>query len=220
MHVYSRRSDYLSSYHWYDPTSSLPPEISNAKRQAIGQTVQHLFPNATKTFFIRWQMRKLGSVALLVLLWQVFDAAFETGAFRSVKSANIIFIVFISIALFLLWMTMCVVLALPWLGKNQIIAVAYCVPAKSPALGVLLSIALFSGLSTLTKAQIQIPLVIFQGLQLVFGSLMTVAFRRWIRPDEERADAERKMEIMKEEHAKENISTRDSREDFSDPSKA
>ena len=162
-------------------------------------------------------MRKLGSVALLVLLWQVFDAAFETGGFRSVKSANIIFIVFISIALFLLWMTMCVVLTVPWLGKNQIIAVAYCVPAKSAAIGVLLSIVLFSGLSTLTKAQIQIPLVIFQGLQVVGGSLMTVAFRRWIRPDEERADAERKMEIMKE-HAKENISTRDSVEEISDSS--
>ena len=113
---------------------------------------------------------------------------------------------------------MCVVLALPWLGKNQIIAVAYCVPAKSAAIGVLLSIVLFSGLPTLTKAQIQIPLVIFQGLQVVGGSLMTVAFRRWIRPDEERADAERKMEIMKEEHAKENISTRDSVEENSDSS--
>ena len=129
---------------------------------------------------------------------------------------------------------MCVVLALPWLGKNHTIAVAYCVPAKSPAIGILLSIALFTGLSPHTKVQIQIPLVIFQGLQVVAGSLMTLVFRRWIRPDEERADDERKMGITKEKHAKENISARDSGEeisdssssitdsgeDFSDPSKA
>ena len=197
----------------------LPPEIANAKGQAIGQIVRYLLPNATKTFFIKWHMRKLASFALLVLIWQVFDSAFETGAFRSVKGDNMVFIVFISIALFVLWTTMCVTLSLPWLGKKDTIAVAYCVPAKSPAMGVPLSVVLFTGLSTLTKAEIQIPLVIFQGLQIVGGSLITLAFRRWIRPDEERADAERKSEATEGEHTKEDSSTRDSGEDLSDPNK-
>ena len=177
----------------------LNPELANAKGQAIGQFLQYLLPNATKTFFIKWHMRKLASFALLILIWQVFDSAFETGAFGSVKGSNLVFIVFISIAIFVLWTTMCVILSLPWLGKKDTIAVAYCVPAKSPAMGVPLSVVLFTGLSTLTKAEIQIPLVIFQGLQIVGGSLMTLAFRRWIRP-EERLDAEKQMGTTEEVH--------------------
>ena len=130
----------------------------------------------------------------------MYDSAFETGAFTSVKHDNIIFIVFISIAFFLLWTVICVSLSLPWLGKKDTIAVAYCVPAKTPAMGVPLSVVMFSGLTTQTKAEIQIPMVIFQGLQIAGGSLMTIAFRKWIAPDEERADAGSKLERLEVDH--------------------
>ena len=62
---------------------------------------------------------------------------------------------------------------------------AYCVPAKTPAMGVPLSNVMFPGLPAMTASKIQIPMVIFQAFQIAGGSLMTIAFRRWIRPDEE-----------------------------------
>ena len=102
-----------------------------------------------------------------------------------------VFIVFISIALFSLWAGICVSLSVLWLPKEDTIAVAYCVPAKTPAMGVPLSVVLFTGLSSITKAKMQIPLVIFQGLQIAGGSLLTIPFRKWIESDETEVDVER-----------------------------
>lgn len=131
----------------------------------------------------------------MVIIWQTFDSAFATGAFTSVKGDNMVFIVFISIAFYVSWTLICVTLSTLWLGKQDTIAVAYCVPAKTLAMGVPLSSVMYAGLSTLTKSKIQIPMIIFQGFQVAAGSLLTIAFRNWIRPDEEhpkKADAEEK----------------------------
>ena len=81
-------------------------------------------------------------------------------------------------------------LSLLWLGKKDTIAVAYCVPAKTPAMGVPLANVMFAGLSAINVSKIQIPMVIFQGFQIAAGSLLTIAFRRWIRPEEERGKGE------------------------------
>lgn len=93
---------------------------------------------------------------------------------------------FISIVYYVLWTFICVSLSIFWLGKEDAIAVAYCVPAKTSAMGVPLSNVMFPGLPAISASKIQIPMVIFQALQIAGGSLMTIAFRRWIRPDEER----------------------------------
>ena len=95
-----------------------------------------------------------------------------------------IFLVFISIAFYILWTIVCVFLSRFWLDKKDTIAVAYCVPAKTPAMGVPLTSVMFAGLPAITASKIQIPMVIFQGLQIAAGSLMTVVFRRWIRAEE------------------------------------
>ena len=160
--------------------------------QAVGQVVQNIFPETTKRVFIEWKFNRIGSLALLTIIWQTFDQAFATGAFTSVKPDNIIFIVFISITYYVLWTIICISLSIFWLGKDDTIAVAYCVPAKTPAMGVPLSNVMFPGLAAITASKIQIPMVIFQAFQIAGGSLMTIAFRKWIRPDKQReTDAEK-----------------------------
>jgi sodium/bile acid cotransporter 7 len=67
-----------------------------------------------------------------------------------------------------------------------------CVPAKSIAIGVPLVSVLFIGLSRRKQSKLQIPQVIFQGLQIPAGSLMTLPFRRWVCAEEE---AEEKAEM-------------------------
>ena len=101
-----------------------------------------------------------------------------------------IFLVFISIAFYILWTIVCVFLSRFWLDKKDTIAVAYCVPAKTPAMGVPLASVMFLGLPAITASKVQIPMVIFQGLQIAAGSLMTIVFRRWILPDEEKEHSE------------------------------
>lgn len=146
----------------------------------VGQIVQNVFPKQTKKVFVEWRVGKLGSLALVTIIWSSYDQAFQSGAFASVKNDNLIFIVFISVALFLLWLAVSLLTSVLWLDKDNVIAMAFTIPAKSPAIGVPLTQTLFAGLSTIDKSKIQIPLVIFQGLQIGFSSLLTVPFRKWI----------------------------------------
>jgi sodium/bile acid cotransporter 7 len=155
--------------------------------QFLGQVVNNIFPNATKTVFGKWKMNKLGSASLLVIIWSTYDQAFSSGAFADVKTNNVVFLVFISIALFFFLLGICFGLAMLWLPRDDVIAVCYCVPAKTPAMGVPLAHVMFIGLSTQLESKIQIPLVIYQGLQIVAGSLLTILFRNWMKPHEEAA---------------------------------
>jgi sodium/bile acid cotransporter 7 len=150
---------YISTGAWY--TRFLPSSGSNYSEiyrrvfkqlglsiylpMVVGQLVQHLFPSPTKKVFGTWKLNKLGSFALLTIVWSTFDQAFESGAF----------------------------------------SVCYCVPAKSIAIGVPLSSVLFVGLSKTQESKLQIPMVIFQGIQIAGASLMTIPFRSWVRAEEE-----------------------------------
>lgn len=162
--------------------------------KAIGQTMQNLIPETTKKVFVEWKVKKLGSFCLLIIIWQTYDQAFSTGAFKSVKGNNIIFLVFMSIVFWVIYSVMCILLSLPWLDKKDTIAVAYCVPAKTPAMGVPIANVMYVGLSPLIESKLQIPMVLFQGFQIVGGSLMTLAFREWVQPDEQREEADKEAE--------------------------
>lgn len=132
----------------------------------VGQVVQNLFPNATNKVFKQWSLSKLSSIALLAVIWQAYDSAFASGAFESVKANNIIFICFMSVAFYGIWLAICVTASVWWLSKEDTISVAYCVPAKTPAMGVPLSMTMYVGLSTMNESKLQIPMVIFQGFQV------------------------------------------------------
>jgi len=146
---------------------------------AVGQVVQNTFPTQTRKVLVEYKVAKLNSVAMLLILWQTYDGAFAAHAFTSVPGSNMIFVVFISIAFYILWTAICIALSLLWLDRKDTVAIAYCVPAKSVAIGVPLTAVLFPGMSTVNKAKLSIPLVIFQGLQIAAGSLLTPVFRRW-----------------------------------------
>ena len=91
-----------------------------------------------------------------------------------------VFIVFISIVFYVIWSAICISLSALWLSKEDTIAVAYCVPAKTPAMGIPLATVMFVGLSPITSSKLQIPLIIYQGLQIAVGSILTIFFRRWV----------------------------------------
>lgn len=148
---------------------------------ACGQVVQYLFPRATKKVFVEWKMMKLSSVALLSLVWQTFDQAFCSGAFNSVRPSNIVFIVFIDIALYFLWLGICFAASTIWLNKQDVIACCYCCPSKALSMVVPLSSVMYINVSPIDQSKLQIPAIIFQALQVAIGGILMVAFRRWIR---------------------------------------
>jgi len=57
-------------------------------------------------------------------------------------------------------------------------------------MGVPLSNVMFAGLSPITASKLQIPMVIFQGLQIAAGSVLTLVFRKWIGGEVEKKDME------------------------------
>ncbi|KAG9189859.1 hypothetical protein G6011_06727 [Alternaria panax] len=160
----------------------------------LGQVVQRVFPKMTKKVFFEWKLLKLSSIALLTMVWQTFDQAFSSGAFEAVKPSNIIFIVFITIALYFIWLTICFTAATLWLPKKDVIACCYCCPAKALAMVVPLTSVMYINIDPVDQSKMQIPAIIFQAFQVAIGGIMTIGFRKWIRPEEEKEKAEKNIE--------------------------
>ncbi|KAF2026998.1 hypothetical protein EK21DRAFT_72981 [Setomelanomma holmii] len=159
-----------------------------------GQVVQKLFPKQTKKLFVEWNLIKLSSVALLTLVWQTFDQAFQSGAFKTVKASNMAFIVFITIVLYMIWLAICFTASVIWLPKKDVISCCYCCPAKALAMVVPLSSVMYINISPIEQSKLQIPAIIFQAFQVAIGGIMTIGFRRWIRPEEQKEEADKTVE--------------------------
>lgn len=151
----------------------------------FGQCLQNLFPNGTETVMNKWKISNLTSFCLLTIIWSTYDQAFQSGAFNILPGVDMVFIVFISIAMFMAWLIIGFLTAKIWLLRRDVVAVCYCVPAKTPAMGIPLVQTIYTGLSRLDQSKLQIPMVIFQGLQIAGGSLLIGTFSRWVSRAEE-----------------------------------
>ncbi|WPG99280.1 Hypothetical protein R9X50_00209300 [Acrodontium crateriforme] len=208
---------YTSVPTWYNQT--LPPNAGHFQEiyqrvlmrlglsiyvpLAAGQAIRYFFPKTTAKVFVVWKLNKIGSCCMLVVIWQTYDQAFASGAFKSVPGTNLVFLVFISIAFWLLIFAITFSASLLWLPKKDVVAITYCVPAKGPAIGVPLSTAIFAGIDLQMESKIQIPIVIYQALQIAFGSILISVFRRWIEKDEQR---NREREFVDDAHASSRVS--------------
>jgi sodium/bile acid cotransporter 7 len=203
---------YLSSGAWYSTVLSAGSDYAAIYRRvfmqlglslflpmAVGQAVQWVWPRPCKKFFVDWGIMRINSFALLTLVWQTFDQAFASGAFTAVKPSNIVFTVFICLALYLVWSAICFTAAMLWLPKADVIACCYCCPAKALAMVVPLTSVMYIDISPVDQSKMQIPAVLFQALQVTAGGLMTIGFRRWIRSEQEGrvGDVEEKAEAEK-----------------------
>ncbi|KAF4217180.1 hypothetical protein CNMCM5878_006424 [Aspergillus fumigatiaffinis] len=147
--------------------------------KAVGQIVVKLFPNQVRKVLLEWKMSKLGSCALLVLIWSTYDGAFASNAFAEIPSNNMIFTVFILVALFCVWITIAFAVSRVWLSREDTIAVSYLVSTKTPAMGVPLTTIMFVGLSAAEQSRTRLPMVIFQAIQIAGSSLLTIPLRKW-----------------------------------------
>ena len=146
----------------------------------LGQIFRNLFPKTAKKLFLDWKLNKVGSVCLLTLLWATYDQAFASGAFSAVPASNMVFIVFISVALWVVFFGIAFSTSILWLPREDVVAVCYCVPAKGIVMGVPLSATIWNHLDLSLDSKVLIPIVIFQGLQLAFASILIPIFRRWV----------------------------------------
>lgn len=154
---------------------------------AVGQIIRHFFPEeCNKIFKKNPVIKRIGSLCMLVIIWSTYDQAFSSGAFGTVPASNKIFLVFILLAIWLVYLGISITASLLLFPKKDIVAIAYCVTGKGPATGIPLSISIFSGLGLELESKIQIPIVIYQSLSVGFGSMIIVLFRKWLERDERR----------------------------------
>ena len=159
--------------------------------QILGQVVQNVFRDKTTLVLKEWKLSKLSSISLLIILWQTVDQAFWVHKYYKtlppslvIQPSQVAVLCLTCPALFIFWLAIAFCTFIFWLPRRDVIAACYCIPAKTPSLGVPLSTAMYAGLSAPQQSSIQIPLVIFQALQIVVGSVLSIGFRRWIAAQE------------------------------------
>ncbi|KAI7209709.1 hypothetical protein KC333_g8591 [Hortaea werneckii] len=161
----------------------------------IGQLLRHFFPETCQRALVSWKLNKLSMLALLVILWQTYDKAFASRAFSSVPGDNMVFVVFVSLGLLVIFLLLSFGTSYFWLPKKDVVAVCYCVPAKGPAMGVPLATTIFAGIESVLESKILIPIVIYQGLQVALGTILVPVFRKWIERDEARRKTEAELHL-------------------------
>lgn len=131
-----------------------------------------------------------------------FSGAFGTGALFSLSTSSILFNVFINVALYIVFTIICFYSARPPLSlvtfvstsrlnrylpgplkpkrmsKEQTIAVCFCGAAKTTSLGIPMVTAMWARADDLTRAYIQIPVLLYT-IEQVFMAQMLVYFFRW-----------------------------------------
>jgi solute carrier family 10 (sodium/bile acid cotransporter), member 7 len=95
--------------------------------------------------------------------------------------SNILLITLLPIPLYVLFTALSIVASIPWLSPADTVSVCYCVPAKTPAMGIPLANVMYIGLDPKLQSMIQVPMVVYQGIQILGGSLCVGGFRRWVR---------------------------------------
>ncbi|KAK8043431.1 hypothetical protein PG993_005861 [Apiospora rasikravindrae] len=145
----------------------------------VGQLFQYFFPKANEKIMTSWKGKKLASFALLVLIWSAFDGAFASNSFSTLHDTDIEFLVLVDVGLLIFWMVASLFLAALILSREDAIAVAFCVPTKTPALGVPLVTLIFAGVSDVVAAKLYLPMIVLQCVQTCIGSLATIPLKKW-----------------------------------------
>ncbi|SCU80620.1 LAFA_0C00276g1_1 [Lachancea sp. 'fantastica'] len=179
----------------------------------VGQVAQNIFPTQVSWTLRTFRMNKIGSICLLLVMFSSFSTAFYQHAFTSVSGISMVFIVLFNIGIYLFFSVLCFVCARPWFipkifpeepnetssqvyafgyrvlrpfyyNKKDTVAILFCGPAKTAALGVsLISSQYGSDFPQLGK--LLVPLVLYQSEQVVTAKLLVPLVRRWAADEDE-----------------------------------
>ncbi|KAF4979618.1 hypothetical protein FZEAL_4175 [Fusarium zealandicum] len=172
---------------------------------AVGQTVRWMWEERTVKTLNMLKLAKVSTLCLVLLVWTTFSGAFGTGALKDLSTSNILFNVFMNVALYAVFTVICFYAARPpagftarvsssWLGKvlpgaflpkrmskEQTIAVCFCGAAKTTSLGIPLVSAMWARADDLTRAYIQIPVLLYTIEQVFMAQMLVYVFRWYMR---------------------------------------
>jgi sodium/bile acid cotransporter 7 len=70
------------------------------------------------------------------------------------------------------------------INKEETIAICFCAPGKTQALGIPLISAMYASSNDRTRALIQVPMILYTAEQILVGQLLVWLFKRWIAKDQ------------------------------------
>lgn len=68
-------------------------------------------------------------------------------------------------------------------SKAETIAICFCAPGKTQALGIPLIAAMYSSADDQTRALIQVPMILYTAEQILVGQVLVWWFKRWLDKD-------------------------------------
>ncbi|KAH6888570.1 putative sodium bile acid cotransporter [Thelonectria olida] len=172
---------------------------------AVGQAVRWRWQDRTVRLLDRFKLAKVSTLCLVLLVWTTFSGAFGTGALTQLSTSNVLFDVFMNVALYFVFTVICFYTARPpqrlvdkvsssrigrhlpralrpyRMSKEQTIAVCFCGAAKTTSLGIPLASAMWARADDLTRAYIQIPVLLYTIEQVFMAQLLVYVFRWYMR---------------------------------------
>ncbi|KAM0246676.1 hypothetical protein ACHAP5_004613 [Fusarium lateritium] len=165
----------------------------------VGQAIRWKWEERTVKVLNALKLAKVSTLCLVLLVWTTFSGAFGTGALKDLSTSNVLFLVFMNVGLYALFTAICFLLARPpeslvrlvsssWLGsvfkrmsKEQTIAVCFCGAAKTTSLGIPLVSSMWARADDLTRAYIQIPVLLYTIEQVFMAQGLVYVFRWYMR---------------------------------------
>ncbi|KAH8807151.1 putative sodium bile acid cotransporter [Xylogone sp. PMI_703] len=163
---------------------------------AVGQLISWTWPRRTALMLQKLNVRILATACMLILIWTCFSSAFDSSALQTLTTQSIVFTVLFNIALYLLLTTICFYISRPptilqqgkWstqifhpLPPGEAIAVCFCGPAKTTALGIPLLYAMWTSIDLFTKAKTSVPVLFYTTEQIAVAQFMVYILSRWSR---------------------------------------
>ncbi|KAL4931917.1 uncharacterized protein BDV17DRAFT_279994 [Aspergillus undulatus] len=120
----------------------------------------------------------LESACLLLMIWVTFSSCFATGALEDLSTESIIFVVLFNIALYIF---LTVVFGRWHIARQmppaEAMAVCFCGPAKSTALGIPLLYAMWTSVDLFIVAKTSVPVLLYTTEQMFVAHFFVHAFR-------------------------------------------
>ncbi|ORY26800.1 putative sodium bile acid cotransporter [Naematelia encephala] len=186
-----------------DASNNLPALYRSVMKQmglsvfvplAVGQVIRAIWPKQVQKCVEVLRLPKLGSLCLLALIWATFCNAFASHSLETINTPSIVFNVFVNLALCITFTAFSFFLARPplfaerWspllfrrMSREETTSVCFCAPAKTQALGIPLITAMYTTSDDMTRALIQVPMILYTAEQIVVGQVLVYLFRRWER---------------------------------------
>ncbi|PYH73278.1 uncharacterized protein BO88DRAFT_400917, partial [Aspergillus vadensis CBS 113365] len=190
----------------------------------VGQLIRWVWPDIVGKVLAKYRIAKISTACLILLVWSTFSSCFATGALQTLSASSIVFVVLFNIALYMFLTAVCFYCSRPpriisgvsftvkgktffpfqQMNPQETIAVCFCGPAKSTALGIPLLYAMWGPLSLYIKSKTSVPVLLYTTEQICVAHFFVHMFKWWHRRVERKSASVSDVECDGEGNANEN----------------